>query len=255
MIASIARMSAAVQRRIMAGSACASYSGVERFRSDRHRLKSKLQVSSYHQFGGHVPDEIEQAKYELALANRIVAYEGVLDAFGHISMRHPLDSDRYLLARSRGPELVDPGDVLEFTMDSKPVSATAETGLYGERVIHSGIYKARPDVNAVCHHHSSAILPYCIADVPLVPVYHQGATMGFQVPVWDSRTEFGNTNLMVVTAEEGDSLARALGRIGWCSCAGMARLWSAPACGNACFERSIPTGMQSCNGSHNRWET
>ena len=102
-----------------------------------------------------MPDEIEQAKYELALANRIVAYEGVLDAFGHISMRHPLDSDRYLLARSRGPELVDPGDVLEFTMDSKPVSATAEAGLYGERVIHSGIYKARPDVNAVLHRRRS----------------------------------------------------------------------------------------------------
>jgi HCOMODA/2-hydroxy-3-carboxy-muconic semialdehyde decarboxylase len=158
-----------------------------------------------------VSDELEQAKYELAVANRIVAYEGVLDAFGHISMRHPQASDRYLLARSRGPELVAPADVLEFTMDSKPVSPTEEGSLYGERVIHSAIYKARPDVNAVCHHHSSAILPYCIADVPLVPVYHQGATMGFDVPVWDSRTEFGNTNLMVVTPEEGDSLARALG--------------------------------------------
>src|ERR687894_1168830 len=139
MMASIAGMSAAVQRRIMADSACAGYSDVGRLRGDQHRLKSKLQVSFYHQFGGHVPDEIEQAKYELALANRIVAYEGVLDAFGHISMRHPLDSERYLLARSRGPELVDPGDVLEFTMDSKPVAATAEAGLYGERVISSGL--------------------------------------------------------------------------------------------------------------------
>jgi HCOMODA/2-hydroxy-3-carboxy-muconic semialdehyde decarboxylase len=154
--------------------------------------------------------ELEEARYELAVANRIVAHEGVLDAFGHISVRHPLHSDRYLLARSRGPELVESSDVLEFTLDSQPVTPI-EGALYGERVIHGCIYQSRPDVNAVCHHHSPAILPYCVAEVPLVAVYHQGATMGSHAPVWDSRTEFGNTNLMVVEPEEGKSLARALG--------------------------------------------
>lgn len=154
--------------------------------------------------------ELEDAQYELALANRIVAHEGVLDTFGHISVRHPLHSDRYLLSRSRAPELVEPADVLEFTLDSKPVTPT-EISLYGERVIHGEIYKARPDVSAVCHHHSTAILPFCIADVELIPVYHQGATLGTKSPVWDSRVEFGNTNIMVITPEEGASLARALG--------------------------------------------
>jgi ribulose-5-phosphate 4-epimerase/fuculose-1-phosphate aldolase len=155
-------------------------------------------------------ETLEQASYELAVANRIVAREGVLDAFGHISMRHPLHSDRYLLARSRAPELVEATDVLEFTLDSNPATAT-DVALYGERVIHGEIYKARPDVGAICHHHSAAILPFCITDVELIPVYHQGATLGTKAPVWDSRTEFGSTNIMVITPDEGGSLARALG--------------------------------------------
>jgi ribulose-5-phosphate 4-epimerase/fuculose-1-phosphate aldolase len=154
--------------------------------------------------------EVKEACYELAVANRIIAHEGVLDAFGHVSMRHPLHSDRYLLARSRAPELVESTDVLEFTLDSEPITTT-NAALYGERVIHGCIYKARPDINTVCHHHSSAILPYCITGVELVPVYHQGATLGVKAPVWDSRTEFGNTNVMVIEPEEGESLAQALG--------------------------------------------
>lgn len=79
--------------------------------------------------------EVKEACYELAVANRIIAHEGVLDAFGHISMRHPLHSNRYLLTRSRAPELVEPTDVLEFTLDSQPVTPT-NLALYGERVIH-----------------------------------------------------------------------------------------------------------------------
>ena len=157
-----------------------------------------------------MPHALEEARYELTVANRIVAHEGVLDAFGHISMRHPLHPDRYLLSCSRAPEFVEPADVLEFTLDSTPVTQT-EIALYGERVIHGEIYKARPDVSAVCHHHSTAILPFCIADIELIPVYHQGATLGTKAPVWDSRVEFGNTNIMVITPDEGASLARALG--------------------------------------------
>ena len=95
--------------------------------------------------------QLDQARDVLARANRIIANEGVLDAFGHVSMRHPTDPGRYLLARSRAPELVQPDDILEFTLDSQPVRST-DVRLYGERVIHGGIYQARPDVNAVCHH-------------------------------------------------------------------------------------------------------
>jgi ribulose-5-phosphate 4-epimerase/fuculose-1-phosphate aldolase len=153
---------------------------------------------------------LDDARNKLALANRILAHEGVLDGFGHVSMRHPADSGRYLLARSRSPELIEPSDILEFTLDSQPI--VPPTGfLYGERVIHGCIYQARPDVHAVCHHHSRSVMPFCISGVALQPVDHLGATMGATIPFWDQRDEFGGTNLIVAKPEEGRSLARALG--------------------------------------------
>jgi HCOMODA/2-hydroxy-3-carboxy-muconic semialdehyde decarboxylase len=157
-----------------------------------------------------VTTKLDQAREVLARANRIIANEGVLDAFGHVSMRHPTDPGRYLLSRSRAPELVQPDDVLEFALDSQPVKPT-DVRLYGERVIHGGIYQARPDVNAVCHHHAPSILPFCISGMDLKPAYHLGATLGEKVPFWDARDDFGDTNLIVAKPEEGASLARALG--------------------------------------------
>jgi HCOMODA/2-hydroxy-3-carboxy-muconic semialdehyde decarboxylase len=155
-------------------------------------------------------DPLAQAREQLSLANRILAHEGVIDAFGHISMRHPTNPDRYLISRHRAAELVEPGDVLELTLDSVPVKPTT-VRLYGELVIHACIYQARPDVMAVCHHHSDSIMPYCMTDVELQPVYHIGASLGPKVPIWDSRDEFGDTQLVVVKPEEGRSLARGLG--------------------------------------------
>ena len=99
---------------------------------------------------------------ELALANRILAHEGVLDAFGHVSVRHPADPGRYLLSRSRSPLLIEPDDILEYTLDSEPVRPP-KVQLYAERVIHGCIYQARPDVMAVCHHHAPAVMPFAIA--------------------------------------------------------------------------------------------
>jgi HCOMODA/2-hydroxy-3-carboxy-muconic semialdehyde decarboxylase len=148
--------------------------------------------------------------HELAVANRICAHEGVLDAFGHVSVRHPDDPGRYFLSRSRSPELVEPEDFLEFTLDSEPVTPP-KVAMYSERVIHGEIYKARPDVTAVCHHHSPAVLSYCITGEKLMPVYHLGAVMGGAPPFWDQRDEFGDTNLLVRLPAEGASLARALG--------------------------------------------
>ena len=149
--------------------------------------------------------------YELAVANRILAHEGVIDAFGHVSVRHTDDPGRYLLSRSRSPELVKPDDILEFDLESQPVKPPT-VQLYAERVIHGEIYKMRPDVVAVCHHHAPAIMPFCISGDPIVPVFHLGASMGAVAPFWDSRDEFGDTNLLVVKPAEGASLARALGK-------------------------------------------
>ncbi len=153
---------------------------------------------------------LTEARNRLARANRMIANEGVLDAFGHVTMRHPTDPTRYLMSVSRAPELVMPSDIHEFTLDSQIVKPI-EQRLYGERVIHGEIYKARPEVNAVCHHHAASILPFCISGMELKPVYHLGATMGGTVPFWDSRDDFGDTTLIVAKPEEGASLARALG--------------------------------------------
>ena len=154
--------------------------------------------------------KLDEARDLVARANRMIANEGVCDAFGHVTMRHPTDPNRYLMSRSRAPELVQPEDVHEFTLDSEIVKPI-EARLYGERVIHGEIYKARPDVNAVCHHHAPSILPFCISGMELKPVYHLGATLGAEVPFWDSRDDFGDTTLIVAKPEEGASLARALG--------------------------------------------
>jgi ribulose-5-phosphate 4-epimerase/fuculose-1-phosphate aldolase len=158
-----------------------------------------------------VPNKLTDIIAELALANRILAHEGVLDAFGHVSVRHPTDPNRYLLSRSRSPALIEPDDILEYTLDSEPVKPP-KVHLYAERVIHGCIFQARPDVMAVCHHHAPAVMPFCIAGKPIVPVFHLGAAIGEETPFWDQQDEFGDTNLLVVKQEEGHSLARALGR-------------------------------------------
>jgi HCOMODA/2-hydroxy-3-carboxy-muconic semialdehyde decarboxylase len=158
-----------------------------------------------------VTDKLTDIIEELALANRILAHEGVLDAFGHVSVRHPTDPGRYLLSRSRSPLLIEPDDILQYTLDSSPVKP-AKVHLYAERVIHGCIYQARKDVMAVCHHHAPAVMPFCIAGKPILPVFHLGAAMGEEAPFWDQHDEFGDTNLLVVKQEEGHSLARTLGQ-------------------------------------------
>jgi HCOMODA/2-hydroxy-3-carboxy-muconic semialdehyde decarboxylase len=155
--------------------------------------------------------QLQTCLRELAIANHICANEGIIDGFGHLSSRHPLCPDRYFLSRCRPPELIEVHDLIEFTLDSEPVSS-ADAEMFSERVIHGEIYRARPDVMAVCHHHCSAILPFCITGKQLVPVYHLGAPIGLEVPFWDQRDEFGDTSLSVQSAREGASLARALGR-------------------------------------------
>jgi ribulose-5-phosphate 4-epimerase/fuculose-1-phosphate aldolase len=147
---------------------------------------------------------------DLVLASHILANEGVLDGFGHVSARNPDAPDRFFLSRARAPELVQAEDILEFGPDSEPVTPTSSR-VFAERVIHGSLYRQRPDVMAVCHHHAPSMLPFCITEIPLEPVFHLGATMGETVPVWDSQDEFGDTNLLVSTEAQGLSLAKALG--------------------------------------------
>ena len=151
---------------------------------------------------------------DLALAGRILAAEGVIDSFGDVTQRHPDHPDRFLMSRVRAAELVEPADILEFALDGTPLQPTSAR-VFVERVIHSAVYRLRPDVMAVCHHHAPAMLPFCVTDAPLVPVFHLGATMGGPpggaVPLWDAQAAFGDTNLLVATEAQGLSMAQALG--------------------------------------------
>jgi ribulose-5-phosphate 4-epimerase/fuculose-1-phosphate aldolase len=153
----------------------------------------------------------EQIIHDLVVANRILAAQGVVDAYGHVSVRHPLRPECYLLARSRSPELVEAADILEFTLDGRPVAENAPTP-YVERFIHGAVYEARADIHAVVHSHAPEVLPFTISSEPLRPVIHVASSMGAEVPVWDIRDRFGDTPLLVSDVEQGRDLARSLGQ-------------------------------------------
>ena len=147
---------------------------------------------------------------DLVTANRILAHEGVVDAFGHVSFRHPENPDRYWLSRSRAPELVVAEDLMEYTLEGDPLDQQGRT-MYAERPIHGGVYQARPDVQAVIHNHSMAVIPYGVTNTPLRPIFHLAAVIGEQVPVWDIHDTFGDTNMLVTTLDQGHDLAKTLG--------------------------------------------
>ena len=156
--------------------------------------------------------EVETAFRNLVIANRILAHQGVVDAYGHVSIRHPTNPERFLLSRSRSPELVEERDIMEFTLEGKVVGDDRRPP-YLERFIHGGIFEARPDVNAVVHSHAEETLPFGISTVPLKPVIHVASSIGPQVPVWDIAEKFGdNTNLLVINPEQGRDLAKRLGQ-------------------------------------------
>ena len=147
---------------------------------------------------------------DLALASRILANEGVLDAYGHVSVRHPADPNRYLMARSLAPALITAADILEFDLASKPVTPT-QARLFTERFIHGAIYQARPDVKAIVHSHSPTVIPFGISDVPLRPVFHLGAFLYGGVPVFEISEHAGDGEMLVRDARLGDALAKTLG--------------------------------------------
>jgi len=147
---------------------------------------------------------------ELAIANRILFNEGVVDGFGHVSVRDPGNPKRFLLARSMAPGLVTPKDIMLFDDRSEPVDPRGRA-TYLERYIHGCIYNARPDVMAVVHSHSPSIIPFGITPQRLRPVYHMSGFLGDGAPVYDIRDFAGDTNMLVTSVALGDALARALG--------------------------------------------
>ena len=153
----------------------------------------------------------EEAIARLVEANHILAHEHVVDAFGHISVRHPDRPKHFLMSCSRSPELVSAADIMEFDADGEPVDAKGRES-YKERYIHSSIYAKRPDVGSVMHNHSYAVVPFTVSKVKLRPVMASTAKIGKVIPVWDIRKKFGATNMLVTNSAKGDDLAARLGK-------------------------------------------
>jgi ribulose-5-phosphate 4-epimerase/fuculose-1-phosphate aldolase len=147
---------------------------------------------------------------ELVLANRILVDQGVLDAFGHVSIRHPNDPSRFLLSRSLAPALITPEDIMEFDLDANAVDQRGRT-LFLERFIHGEIYKLRPDIRALVHSHSQGVIPFGVTKAPMQAVYHNAAFLAVGVPVFDIRAVAGMTNMLISNRELGKALAQALG--------------------------------------------
>jgi ribulose-5-phosphate 4-epimerase/fuculose-1-phosphate aldolase len=147
---------------------------------------------------------------DLVVANRILADQGVMDAFGHVSIRHPTNPNRFLMSRSLAPALVTADDIMEYDLDGTPVDARGRASFL-ERYIHAEIYRARPDVQAVIHSHANAVIPFSVSTVPLRPMALVEAFLPQPVPVFDIRNAAGETNMLVSNGGLGRALAQTLG--------------------------------------------
>ncbi len=154
--------------------------------------------------------DIETLLADLVTASRILAHEGVCDAFGHVSVRHPENPSRFFLARAVAPELVTRDDIMEFELDGAPVGDDRKPFL--ERFIHGALMEARPDVNSVVHSHSRGVIPFGVTGTPLRPLLHSCGVLGHDIPTWDASVAFGDTNLLIANAAMGRDFAATLGQ-------------------------------------------
>src|SRR5918992_1102424 len=148
---------------------------------------------------------------DLVAANRILAEHGVIDAYGHVSLRSPRDPKRFLLARAIAPETVQPEDILEYDLDSNPIDARGGDSV-SERFIHSEIYRARPDVMSVVHNHSPSVIPFSVTGVKMRALFHMASFVGEGLPVFEIRKVQRGTDLLVRNGKLGAALAKTLGK-------------------------------------------
>lgn len=146
---------------------------------------------------------------DLVTASRILANEGICDAFGHVSVRNPDNPDRFFLARAVAPELVTRADIMEFDLDGAPVGDDRKPFL--ERFIHGALMEVRPEVNSVVHSHSRGVIPFGVTGAPIRPLLHSSGVLGTSIPVWDAGEVFGDTNLLVANPDMGRDFAATLG--------------------------------------------
>ena len=150
---------------------------------------------------------------DLVAANRILADHGLLDGWGHVSVRHNRDPNRFFMSRGLSAELVTAKDILEFDLDSRPVDTHGlpMSALFTERYIHGEIYKMRPDVTAVVHTHAPSLIPFGVTKVPLQPMYHRSAFISLGIPVFEIRDRAGITDMLIRNPTLGHNLAETLG--------------------------------------------
>ena len=157
-----------------------------------------------------ISPEVKKAIDALVLANHILADQGVLDGYGHVSVRNPANPRHFFVARSMAPALVTAADIVEHDEDGNGIDARGRK-LYLERFIHGEIYRFRPDVNAVVHSHSPSVIPFGISQTTLRPVYHMAGFLGAGVPVFDIRDALGMTDMLVSSPAAGKALVKTLG--------------------------------------------
>jgi HCOMODA/2-hydroxy-3-carboxy-muconic semialdehyde decarboxylase len=148
---------------------------------------------------------------DLVAANRILAEHGVIDAYGHVSMRSPDNPQRFFIARAIAPETVQAEDILEYDLDSNPIDARGRDSV-NERFIHSEIYRARPDVMSVVHNHSPSVIPFSVTGVKMRALFHMASFIGDGLPVFEIRKVQKGTDLLVRNPRLGVALAKTLGK-------------------------------------------
>jgi ribulose-5-phosphate 4-epimerase/fuculose-1-phosphate aldolase len=151
----------------------------------------------------------KQTIEDLVAANRILYAQSVLDGYGHVSVRHDSNPDRFWLSRSMAPGLVTANDIMEFDLSGEPVDAQGRP-TYAERFIHSEIYRRRPDVKAIVHSHSPAVIPFGVTSVPLKPIFHMSGFLGTGVPIFEIREVAGDTDMLIRNPALGAALALRL---------------------------------------------
>ena len=155
-------------------------------------------------------DPVDRTTLEdLAAASRILADQGVFDAAGHVSMRHPSHPERFLMSRSLAPQMITADDIMEFDLDCNAIDPRGRSGFI-ERYLHGEIFRARPDVMAAVHSHSPSVIPFGLSNTPMRAMYHNAAFLAAGVPVFDIREKFGTTDIVINTPVKGAALAEVL---------------------------------------------
>lgn len=148
---------------------------------------------------------------DLVTATHILIHQNVLDVFGHVAFRDPDNEGVFWMAAAGAPARIMPDDVLPFDLEGA-LRVASQAPLFSERFLHAALFAARPDLQASCHYHAEALMPYCLGARTLGARSQTGGWMGAQVPLWDSQDRFGDTAMLVSDLDQAQDLVAAMGQ-------------------------------------------